>query len=322
MSNDFTTEDTTTDAGSGGTEILVGDTDLSQEVLDLLETSFDDPEAAKEIVRTTETARAVIDGLLSNVDPEDLRQRVGLKLDLLDNTGSMTRLIGLLAGAHDKALDMVSYYTAEEPVDVLVAALWLNRLPGNETGVAYPFTPLAQAPRLAGTNIRLTGLTPWFDRYAELLAAFTTQVTKLEDHNKTVYGMMGLYTDGFDNNSKLHTPATLAKMVRSYRRGKTHLPYAVYMGHIAKPGDSDYDRQVTGIIRDLEDMNIEPDQELVDSRDLKGLIKQIFTACGFDRNMVFLPGDDIKEIVSMFVQLSKLMASVSKGQLPEGLENI
>lgn len=306
--------------GSTETETVTA-APLDPEIAALLETGFD-KEGAEGLKMATDANPVVADKMKTSLEPDSLAQRVALNATLFDNTPSMRTLIRLAAGAHDKSLETIERVTKDEPVDVLATALWLNAYPGDAAGVIYPYTPVAAAPRLASRVIELHGMTAWYDRYADLLAGTAAQAAELETHNKTVYGMAGLVTDGFDNDSRVQDPATLAKIVRSYRRLKTFVPYAIYVGAMPAPGSQDYNVEVSVTKRRLRDMDVDTFDPELAGASLETLVRRIFTTCGFDPKMVFMPGQDMREIVAAFVTVSKLMASVSQGQMPEGLTEI
>jgi len=303
------------------TDGIIVSGELDPAMAALLDAGFDDA-AADEIKKTTEANPAVTDKIKTGINPDTLSQRVALDAKLFDNTGSMVNIVRLAAAAHDRALDTVQKVTVDEPVDVLATAMWLNPYDGDKAGVIYSYTPVGNAPRFGSTGIRLLGLTAWYDRYADLLAGTAAQAADLEGYNKTVYGMVGLVTDGFDNDSTVHDPESLAKIVRSYRRMKTFVPYAIYVGEMPTPGSYNYDTERSTTLRRLRAMSVDTNDVELRDADLETLVRRIFTSCGFDPKMVFMPGQDMRRIVAVFVAVSKLMASVSQGQMPEGLTEI
>lgn len=316
--NEFHEDETTAAATTKDDEtvtLVSGGLDAATEAL--IAAGFE--EAVAEDVATTATGLTdFLTEMMANVNLDALPQRIAVKHDMLDNTGSMARLMAALLKTFDASLDMVQKITAVEPVEVLSGATWLNPMPGNEHGVVFPFTPIAEAPRFNGRQVQIGGMTPWFDRYYAHLTAFIALLEYLEGHGKTVYGMMGLYCDGFDNDSKQQTPETLAKLIRQIRRVKTHVPYAVYVGALPERHHPDYARTYRIAKMMLDEVGGDIDPEL-DATNLKVVIKQIFVTCGFDQAMVFLPGDDIRQIMEVFVTVSRMFKAVSVGQAPAGL---
>lgn len=295
----------------------------------LLDAGFD-AEAADVLEQTAAAAPAVVAAIQTDLRPDQLAQRVALNCLLIDNTGSMAEevrigdqtvtVIRMATMAHDRALDTVQGITANEPVDVLTSASWLNPDDCGST-LIYPYVRIERAPRF-GTEADpyLSGMTAWYDRYAEMLAATAAQMADLEVHNKTVYGMVGLLTDGFDNDSHQHDIGQLAKAVRGFRRMKTFVPYVIYTGAMPQQGTYEYSDARSLVSGRLSYMGID-DLELRDA-DLETLVRRIFTEAGFDQKMVFMPGQDPRAIVQAFVTVSKLMVNVSRGQMPQGLTDI
>lgn len=296
----------------------------ADDFLSMLDNAGFDEEAAEEIQRTTVADSTVVAGIQTDLRPDELGQRVALYVSVMDDTQSMDKIVpatgrslmNMALLAHDKALDTVTKVTSAEPVDVLASGVWLNGQPP----VIYPYTRIEQAPRFGDTSVPTYGMTAWRDRFAEVLAGTAKQVGELEDHNKTVYGMCGLVTDGFDNASREHSPESLAKIVRGFRRMRTFVPFAMYVGAMPTEGSYDYVEERNSALRRLQYMGVD-DIEL-ETANLETIVRRMFTECGFDPAMVFLPGDDPRQIVQAFVTVSKLMASVSKGAMPDGLSDI
>jgi hypothetical protein len=302
----------------------------------LLDAGFDE-DAAAEIRDTKVAAPEAVAEMQTGLRPDELAQRVALFRLRVDNTASMSDIFTLALMAHDRALDTIQRVTDSEPVDVLGSASLMN---GQDT-LLYPYTRLASIPRFgtagdvfsyneAARRLPLHGMTAWFDLFAQDLAGTAEQMATLEDSNKTVYGMVGLLTDGFDNASNQQTISGLAKMVRGYRRMKTLVPFVIYVGDMPAEGGTNYEYERQNVRnridamrrRDFDGDGIEINDTELYSASLEELVRVMFTSAGFDPTMVFMPGQDPRAIVQAFVTVSKLMASVSKGQMPEGLTDI
>lgn len=301
----------------------------------LLNAGFDE-EAAAEIRDTKAAAPEAVAEMQTGLRPDELGQRVALFRLRVDNTQSMSDIFTLALMAHDRALDTIQRVTEPEPVDVLGSASLMN---GHDT-LLYPYTRLSDIRRFgingdpasyteAARRLPLHGMTAWFDLFAQDLTGTAEQMTTLEESNKTVYGMVGLLTDGFDNASHQQTISGLGKMVKGYRRMKTLVPFVIYVGSMPAEGDLNYERERMDVMNRLRDMRrrdydgaIAVDDSELYSASLEELVRVMFTSAGFDPAMVFMPGQDPRAIVQAFVTVSKLMASVSQGQMPDGLTTI
>lgn len=309
---------------------------MTDDLAGLVEAGFEE-DAAGEMTRTVQAAPAVIANMQTTINPADLRARVALLRLRLDNTPSMANLFALALMAHDRALDTVARITKNEPVDVLASASLFNARWGSEDPLVYAYTRLADARRFgvandtasynqAVTELPLCGSTAWFDLFAQDLAATAEQMATLEAANKTVYGMVGAVLDGLDNSSTVHTITSLAKVIRSFRRMKTILPFVIYAGNLPQVGEPSYELERGQMQRYLQYLRGSSDaefslSELADAT-LEDMVRAMFTAAGFDPKLVFMPGQEPRAIVQAFVSVSKMMASVSVGRMPEGLTEV
>lgn len=270
---------------------------------------------------TTSSAR-VIRATQSTLDPSTLKGRVALSKVRMDNTASMGQLYRIALQSHDLMLDEIARRTTDEPVQLLVSTSLLNPSGDAPDSLVYGYTPIETAPRfgtpgnnasygVAEGNYPMAGLTGWRDAFAEDLAATAQQVSDLEAAGKTVYGMIGLMTDGLDNASIMRADE-LAKLIRSYRRMGNVAPYAVYCGPMPKPGEPGYEAARQQVLHGLRhDGSFDPELE---NASLEQIIRGLFAAHGFDPKLVFLPGDDMKELLKAIVEVSKLMVTVSQGK--------
>lgn len=304
---------------------------LSDEETRWLDAGFDE-EAAAEIERTLTAAPETVKAIQTTVPLKELGNRVILLHTVFDDTPSMAGIISMARAACDRCLDTVQRIMEDEPGDVLASLSWLNG------GVHYGYTPIAEAPRFGTTSrIELRGMTAWRDAYATAVAATAQQMDDLEAENKVSNGMVGLVTDGLDNASTKHSPASLAAIIRNFRRLETLVMYAMYTGKLYQPTDIEYNGEYRMIANQLTRMGIHNpievalaniqaalniEEQLTEYNVhtytqgtnydlLKELILMVFTSVGLDPKLVFLPGDSPRAVMEAFVTVSKLAKDVS-----------
>jgi hypothetical protein len=114
---------------------------------------------------------------------------------LIDDSPSIESIadgVGAVIHGHNYCLDALA---EDLPSDILVLTRFLN------AGTAWPYQPLATAPRLSSENYRLRGRTPLFKESALTLGAVMTKAREQRERGRAVRGFTLLITDGEDNNS-------------------------------------------------------------------------------------------------------------------------
>lgn len=338
---------TTATAADGGlTETVVteDDTNTGSNLFEQMLAAGLDEDGAETVVETVESSAKVIEALQSGLDMSSLKPRVALLSTLVDNSGSMSNTVMLPDGtrvsriemartSHNGILDHVGNQTAKDPVTVLASAALLNQpstglgrgygenIENDGSNVLYPYQPIAQAPRQG--SIPLAGLTPLYKRFTEVIAATMALMTELEDdHRKTVYGMIGVITDGENTETdKLHTFRSFRSAVLGVRRTGVVAAFVIYTGKIFQPGERDYEDARQTALHELRVLGVDTTE--IEKDDVKEevtheyLVRKYFTEHGFAPELVLVPGEDPSEIVRAVIKVSKMMTSVSRGQMPE-----
>jgi hypothetical protein len=341
--DDQTTTATAADGGLTENVATVEDSDAGASLFSQMMAAGFEQDGAETIAETAVSSANVIRAFRAGIDMGSLTPRVALLSTLIDNSGSMgntvrlpdgTRVsrIDMAATSHNGVLEHVGRQTAGDPVTVLASAALLNSsstglgrgygesVEDDGNNVLYPYQPIAQAPRQA--SIELKGLTPLYRRFTEVITATMAVMTELEEaYAKTVYGMIGVITDGENTeDGRLHNFRSFRSAVLGVRRTGVVAAFVMYTGKIFQPGEEGYENAREQGLYNLQSLGVDTTE--FEGDDVKEkvtheyLVRRYFTEHGFAPELVLVPGEDPSEIVKAVIKVSKMMTSVSRGQMP------
>ncbi|HUC87050.1 MAG TPA: hypothetical protein VMR75_01840, partial [Candidatus Saccharimonadales bacterium] len=116
-----------------------------------------------------------------------------------------------------------SIMESKEAATAVMSCRFLNPINGSEYGVLYPYSPVEKTPTLSDDNYHPTGGTPLYDQVAVTLTGVAAKIAEYEQGGVQVTkAITVVVTDGADEHSREHTPASIHTMVQGLLHTEIH----------------------------------------------------------------------------------------------------